>query len=46
MSFGKAPAGYGGLADPLYGQPGGGAEFILREGAGAIPATRIVPLGQ
>jgi hypothetical protein len=45
FDMGKAPAGYGGIADPLYGQPGGGAEFILREGAGAIPSTRIIQLG-
>jgi hypothetical protein len=40
FSLGKAPAGYGGIAD------GGGAEFILREGAAPIPAMLIVPLGE
>lgn len=46
FNMGSAPAGYGGIADPLFGQPGGGAEFILREGAGAIPSARITPLGR
>ena len=41
-----APAGYGGVADPLFGQPGGGAEFILREGAKPIPTTQIIPLNK
>jgi RHS repeat-associated protein len=40
FNLGKAPAGYGGIAD------GGGAEFILREGAAPIPVTLIVPLGE
>ena len=46
FSLGTAPAGYGGIADALFGQPGGGAEFILREGAAPIPVTVIVPLGE
>jgi len=44
FNLGNARAGYGGIADPLYNQPGGGAEFILREGSAPIPVTRIVPL--
>jgi RHS repeat-associated protein len=46
FNLGKAPAGYGSIADPFFVQPGGGAEFILRQSAAPIPATVIVPLGE
>jgi len=46
FSLGRAPAGYGGITDPLFGQPGGGAELILRKGAAPIPVTLIVPVGE
>jgi RHS repeat-associated protein len=39
----NAKAGYGGLAEPLYGQPGGGVEFILGESK-ELFATGIFPL--